>query len=52
MKWGERELYVDGEIKVFKSNRGYGELIERMNIERVSNIVDLPCCENLSLIHI
>ena len=46
VKWGERELYGDGEIKLFEISRNYKELVERLDIERVDNYIEiLPCVE-------
>ena len=39
----ERELCVDGEIEVFKLSRSYKELIERLELKKIDDIVDLPC---------
>ena len=39
----KRELCVDGEIQVFKSDRGYKELIERLGWEKINYMKYLPC---------
>ena len=45
-RWGERylekELCVDGEIQIFKSDRGYKELIERLGWEKINYMKCLP----------
>ena len=49
MKWCyderyfKRELYFDRKIEMFKVNRGYKELVERLDIGGVSDIKYLPC---------
>ena len=50
----ESDYEREKELECFKINRGYGELIEKMNIQRMMiNNVDLLCTVvNLSLIHI
>ena len=48
MKWCYDEKYFGRErnIELSEVSRNYKELGERMRTERVSNIVDLPGCEN------
>ena len=38
MKWCYDERYFDKKIELFEVNRGYNELVERVDIERVNNI--------------
>ena len=43
MKWCYDERYFDRKVEMFKVTRGYKELVERLDIERVDNIEYLPC---------
>ena len=40
---GKVIILRDREVELFKLNRGYGELIQILNRERVGRIKDLPC---------
>ena len=45
VRWGWESDYKERrrEIELFKVNRGYGKLVERLKIERIVNNEDLPC---------
>ena len=43
MNWCYDERYVDKKVKLFKVSRGYDELIQRLDIERVIDNKYLPC---------
>ena len=38
----ERELYVDGEIELFRLKRSYKELIEKLELEKIDDMKYLP----------
>ena len=39
----ERELCADREIELYQLKRNYKELIERLELKKIDDIVDLPC---------